>query len=79
MKKTIHEALKDRSSQEFKDWILFAAENDPIAAQAIDQALYKIRNEQDARAVFDAAVGGQINWDDAWVKLYEFFRIIFLR
>ncbi len=75
----INEALKDRTSQGFKDWVVFAAENDPHAAYAIDQALYKMRNEHDARAIFDRAIAGEIEPDEAWVKLYELLRLVFSR
>ncbi len=74
---TIHEALNDRSSQLFKDWVLFVAENDPLAAQAVDMALYKERDRQDARALFDQAIAGEIDADEAWVKLDGFFYNIF--
>ena len=76
---SIHNALKDRSSKEFKDWVVFAAENDPRAARAIDQALHKIRNEQDARLIFDKAVGGQIDRDKAWADLRTLFGLVYSR
>ena len=60
MKKTIHEALKDRSrsSEAYKEWVLFVAENDPKAAEAIDAALKRARERAEATEKNDNSWSG---------------------